>query len=256
MIKKIVYIGLIMLALSIIIYYAIFSSSLSSISSTAGYSRAYNNFTLNSNSINVFNFSSENSTASFYLESSNKPINAFLANSTGYKAWKALNLNSSDASSLTAVKSLEGKGVLIAYENVTNATVPAYSGAFYVYNNTNMTLGLLGSGTFYFITTLYDSNEVHASVNGTFIKNVTITGLISKAKDLSYDSLAVTVLFILSLIIILVGILKQDKSKQKEEIKPEVIDELYKNVKTQRQSEHAGKQQGNSGKGPKKGTQQ
>jgi hypothetical protein len=63
-------------------------------------------------------------------------------------------------------------------------------------------------------------------------------------------------MLIAGLIIILIGIMKQDKKKQSEEIKQEVVDKLYKGIKNsssedfaERKPKHrAGKEESGRGK--------
>lgn len=256
MIKKIVYIGLILLAVSIVSYYAVFSNTFNYVGYPNAYTKVYNNYTLSGNATDVFVFNSTYNTSNVYIETSHSRINAFLANSSGYSEWKALLGNSTGtAKELQTAKALEGKGVLILYENVTNATVPAYSGAAYYTNNSYLSLGVLGKGSFYFVSTLYNpSIEGKSVVNGTLVNNISIGNLAGKARSFSEMSILVTILFMISLVILLVGIIKQDNSKQNEDIKPEVVDELYKNIgKPDRGRHHAAKSIGSNRVNDRKG---
>ncbi len=62
-----------------------------------------------------------------------------------------------------------------------------------------------------------------------------------------------TLLFIASLVIILIGIMKQDTKKQKESIKPEIVDELYKGIKNSSAVEEKEKPKAKEEKAVKRG---
>ncbi|MCL5680325.1 MAG: hypothetical protein M1465_03240 [Candidatus Marsarchaeota archaeon] len=236
MIKRIVYIGLFLLAISIVAYYSVYSSIMSQ--TTAGYAqnitRIYDNFTLVNNSVGTFSFMSHVNNASIYVLRASAPVDVFVLNATGYGNWKNFVSNgSSTANDLRIAKSLEGKGAVMLYENVTNATMPvSFVKPIYVQNNSNITFGMLGQGKFYILSTLFPAtNNSKATVNSTLAPSIDISQSISDARSLSLVGIAATLMLIVSFVVILIGILRQDKSKQNEELKPEAVEELYKGIR-------------------------
>ncbi|EQD53298.1 hypothetical protein B2A_06274, partial [mine drainage metagenome] len=174
----------------------------------------------------------------------NAPVDVFLLNATGYDNWKSFVSNgSSTANDLRIAKSLEGRGAVMLYENVTNATMPvSFVKPIYVQNNPNITFGLLGQGKFYILSTLFPAaDNSKATVNSTLAPSINISRSISEAKSLSSVGIVATLMLVVSFIIILVGILRQDKSKQKEELKPEAVEELYKGIKNSSSETQSGK---------------
>jgi len=244
MIKRMIYVGLLLLAISIVLYYSVYSSLVNL--SNAGYAqnitRVYDNFTLTNNSVGTFRFLSHPGNSSVYVVRSSAPIDVFLLNATGYNGWKSLASNTSTtANDLEIAKALEGKGALILYANVTNATVPvSFVKPLYAQNDSNLSLGILGHGMFYVLSTISPySNTRKATVNSTIALNISIGNSLDKAKSLGYVGAVATLMLVVSFIVILVGILRQDKSKQKEELKPEVVDELYKGIKNSSSAENS-----------------
>ncbi|MEM0154526.1 MAG: hypothetical protein QW814_01675 [Methanothrix sp.] len=236
MMKRLIYIGLLLLVISIISYYAIYSSVVNLSSSGFGenITRVYDNYSLSSNSINIFSFNSTAGNASIYLERSNLPLDVFLLNSTGYSAWQTdINGSATAADYLAIAKRLEGNGAIILYSNVTNATIPVtFSKPIYLQNESNLSFGILGQGKFYVLSSIAANSLAHnATVKSTLAEGVSIGKSASSLGEFSFTGMAVTIMLIAGLVIILIGIMKQDKKKQSEEIKPEIVDELYKGIK-------------------------
>lgn len=261
MMKRLIYIGLLLLAISIVSYYAIFSALASPTSSVLGQNitRIYDNYTLSGNAINVFSFNSTPDNASIYLERSDVPLDVILLNGTGYGLWRT-EVNGSAAATgyLTLAKSLEGRGAVIIYTNITNATIPVtFSKPVYSQNESNLSLGILGAGRFYVLSAISPSSAVSkATVKSTLAEGITLGNSANRLSEFSLAGITVTIMLIAGLIIILIGIMKQDKKKQSEEIKQEVVDKLYKGIKNsssedfaERKPKHrAGKEESGRGK--------
>ena len=235
MMKRLIYIGLLLLAISIVSYYAIFSSLAgpSSAALSQNITRIYDNYTLSGNAINVFSFKSSPGNASIYLERSDLPLDVILLNSTGYGLWRAEANGSTAAGYLKLAESLEGKGAVIIYSNVTNATIPVtFSQPVYSQNESNLSLGILGPGRFYVLSAISTGSIGNsATVKSTLAEGISIGNSAGRLSEFSFAGIAVTIMLIAGLIIILIGIMKQDKKKQNEEIKQEVVDELYKGIR-------------------------
>lgn len=256
--KKLVYIGLLLLVISLVAYYSIYSSILSQTTSASSqnFTKVYDNFTLSGNSINILLFNSTAHNATIYVSNSNHPLNMFLLNKTGYDALEnSITKNSSVSTDFKIVEGLEGRGAIMIYQNATNVTIPAtFEKPVYTINDSNLSLGLLGSGRFYITTTLYNpSGASPVTVKSTLVSNVAISNALGSAEGLSVEGIAVTILLISSFVIILIGLLKQDKKKLKEEINPEVIDDLYRGIKTHPKKETAEKPIPSEKKSVKKG---
>ena len=235
MMKRLIYIGLLLVAISIVAYYAVFAAIVSPSSASLGQNvtRVYDNYTLSGNAINVFSFNSTPGNASIYLERSNEPLDVILLNSTGYGLWKA-GVNSSAALGyLSLAKSLEGKGAIMIYSNATNATIPVtFSVPAYAENESNLSLGLLGAGRFYVLSAISQHPNVStATVKSTLAEGISLGNSANRLDEFSLAGITVTIVLIAGLIIILIGIMKQDKKKQSEEIKQEVVDKLYRGIK-------------------------
>ncbi|MEM0201684.1 MAG: hypothetical protein QXR73_00710 [Candidatus Micrarchaeaceae archaeon] len=253
MMKRLIYIGLLLLAISIISYYAIYSSVVSLSSSGFGQNitRVYDNYSLSGNSINIFSFNSTTGNASIYLERSNLPLDVFLLNHTGYSLWRTdINGSATAANYLAIAKRLEGNGAIILYSNVTNATIPVtFSKPIYSQNESNLSFGILGRGRFYVLSAISANSSVHdATVKSTLAEGVSISNSANKLSEFSFVGMVVTIMLIAGLVIILVGIMKQDKKKQSEEIKPEIVDELYKGIKNSSSENHTAKRPKQSSK--------
>ncbi|MCL4387775.1 hypothetical protein M1567_01330 [Candidatus Marsarchaeota archaeon] len=227
---------MLLLAISIISYYAIFSALVSPTSSALGHNitRVYDNYSISGNSINVFSFNSTPENASVYFERSSAPLEVFLLNGSGYGLWRAeVNSSATSADYLSIAKGLEGRGALIIYDNATNATIPVtFSKPIYSENESNLSFGILGAGRFYVLSAVSPYSTVsNATVKSALAEGISLGGSANKLTEFSLSGIVVTLMLIAALIIILVGIMKQDTKKQAEEIKPEVVDALYKGIK-------------------------
>ncbi len=236
MMKRLIYIGLLLLAISIVSYYAIFSTIVGPGSQALGrnVTRVYDNYTLSGNSINVFSFNSTPGNASIYLERSNVPLDVILLNGSGYGLWRAEANSSATAKAyLSLAESLEGKGAVIIYSNVTNATIPlTFSKPVYTQNESNLSLGILGAGRFYILSAISQSPTVgDATVKSTLAGDISLGSTTGVLSEVSNAGIAVTITLIAGLVIILIGIMKQDKKKQGEDIKQEAVDKLYSGIK-------------------------
>jgi hypothetical protein len=242
MMKRLIYLGFLLVAISIVSYYAIFSSVSSQAGSALGQNvtRIYDNYSLSGNSINVFGFNSTAGNASIYLERSNSPLEVFLLNGTGYGRWKAAINGSENASGYMALaKRLEGKGALMIYYNVTNATIPVvFSKPVYAQNESNLSLGILGSGRFYVLSAMSPRSEAgNATVKSTLAEGISLYGSSGIAGEFSFAGMAVTITLVAGLILILIGIMKEDAKKHDDDIKPEAVDELYRGIRNSSSAE-------------------
>ncbi len=119
--KKIVYIGLAVIAISVIAYFAVGYSTAGPIENAFQSIFSSANITVGANSYNAFAVSSPgvkgNSTFLFLELTGNYSVNAYMFNASGYDAWRG-DVGVNGTTGLDAAKALEGRGALMIYENV------------------------------------------------------------------------------------------------------------------------------------------
>ena len=233
--KKIVYVGIAVLLAGLLAYFYVYSSISSAISasSTQVLSRVYKNFTLQQASYGVINFTGTAPNISAFVVEANKSVDVSLLNASAYALWgSSISSNKSAYGYAEAARSLEGRGAILLYENVTNATYPyTYAQPAYATNNTNATFGILPIGRYYIIVNGHNSSEGQIAVNSIVVGDVSVAENYDTLKSIGLLSVVAVLLFVIGLIIIIVGLFRKDKNKQGSEMSQEAIDKLYSGIR-------------------------
>lgn len=256
MIKKIVYIGLILLATALIVFMV--SGGISSeISQNLQGLAQSQNLTIPQNSFSYVAMPLSNS-STFYLAVANfsKPINVYLLNNSAFASWKSAVSGNTPVNSLGVAVSLEGKGAFYIYNSVTIATIPAYLG------NANITPLYSASinktyaaGNYYFVmdNTNDSSSALQVQSRVAYLPPVTNSSLKTGAfanignefQQEVYLGVFFFIFLVLGVIILVWGVMKKPKNEgeqaapgwkpqTKGELNPKYVNQLYKNVRRKR----------------------
>ncbi len=248
--KKIVYIGLGLIVLSIIVL-LLSSGTTSSLSQSLQSSFLTQNITVQAHNFASIQLNATNSSYIFVIGVMNNPANFYLFNSSAYSKWTSYIQTANSPSGLTKAISLEGNGVSIIYRNQTNVSIPSGTGfvqttPFYAISNQSM----FRKGTYYAVIdntngSASEANPVKASF--VYLPPITNQSLASGpfssfSKQLNQEILYGLAFFILiaaGIIVLIYGLIKKPKTPgggqpSQQKVNPKAdqqyVDNLYKNV--------------------------
>lgn len=249
MMKKFVYIGVILVVVALIIL--VLSGSLISLKGVLTQA----NYTVSSGMFSYLSLTLANQSAILLAGSFSGPLNFYLFNSSAFSKWSAAVDSANALPGYQVAQSLKGAGLFFEYRNVTSIIVPYQQG---VYNVTplyslNVSKGF-PAGTYYAVmdNTPGSPSAGHA-VNATLLYatqgSTSSNSAVSKFVDEEAAlGLAFLILLIAGIIVIIIGFIKKPKmmvqqqqttagtvpSQQKtgkNEMSDEQIDKLYKKIK-------------------------
>ncbi len=209
------------------------------------------NTTLAPNSTRSMQFNYTNGTVLVFLAHTNRSINFYLMNRSGYALFE-----SSNAPKYEEAVSLEGKGTVLVYNNATNASFPVYYDSNLIYQYPNSS-NQIATGTYYFIAdntkgSRSSSNDV--SLNIAYVPNfyhneTTATdyqNFVNSFNSEKTDGEIGGFLFIIGIVVILYGFIskrrwfKDRPTPQKEPVSDEEIDRMYRSVSRKDKNNKAG----------------
>ncbi len=131
--KKIVYIGLAVIIVSVVAIFAVGYSAEGSIVNTIQHIFSNSSAIVPANGVHSFVIRSPgitgNATFIFEVLTDNEPVNTYLFNGSGYASWNTTE-GRNGTTGLSAAQTLEGRGAMLIYENVT---------MLYIYADSNNT---------------------------------------------------------------------------------------------------------------------
>jgi hypothetical protein len=245
--KKILYIGLAMLAIAMLVLILNLSNTANI---TSGFSNVLvaQNITVPSDGFAPLVLNASNMSYFFIIAALNKPANIYLLNASGYSAWKTR--ASSNRTGLAEAILLEGRGAFAVYANAVNVTIPPSVGLsstpLYILNKS----GFYPAGKYYFIV---DNTNGSASAGSPIQEKVVYlppltnssmaTGAFSSlgsqiAQEVIYGVIFF-VLLVAGIVMLLYGYFKKPKNAQPDHpvsaklptnADQAYVDRLYKNI--------------------------
>jgi hypothetical protein len=251
--KKIVYIGIAFIIASTVVI-LISGSTTSSITTGLQKYLITDNITIKSGGISSTSLSIPANSFIFAFVDLNRSANIYLFNNSAYGVWKNETNTANSPTGLENAKSLEGAGAFAIYRNATNATIPSGLGSsgstpLYSVNQSQ----LFANGTYYFIIDNSNGSASSGSVvkgvieylppfiNSSFSSGV-FAGLGSQLSEAVTLGIIFFVLFIVGIILVIYGLIKQPKNtslpppkteqtgKLETKADQQYVDQLYKNI--------------------------
>ncbi len=237
--KRLVYFGLLLIVLSIILFGVIANSTSSTFSKLYG-DLVYKNITINPNSLYYISINSTTASPMLVGIGMHSPALVFLFNASSFSAWMS---GSGPKSGLGGALLLEGKGLMLAYNNTRNVSIPAEpnSALEYQSNSSGINLGELPIGGYKFvIDNANGSSSSNTAINATyvFLPSSSVANITSGTSGMGLLSVAALILFILGVVLLVYGIIKRSPSTSKSVVaglsggtpSDEAIDQLYKSI--------------------------
>ncbi|HUC39081.1 MAG TPA: hypothetical protein VL944_03040 [Candidatus Acidoferrum sp.] len=249
MLKKFVYIGLALIAVSVVLFFAAHGL----LTSVAQGLLAEQNTTVANRSFSYIALPLSNESV-FVAAAASSPINFYLFNTTGFSDWTAALGTNASMNGYDDAIALEGGGLLYGYHNVVEATIPPTHGGLAenatgtavanqsFYGSASISQGL--SGTYYaVIDNTNGSASSSTQVMATFLylsPTANFAGKEAAALGLIVMTTAFIVLLIIGLALIVYGFMKKPKTDASGTPLPTMkdvggmtdkqIDMLYKSV--------------------------
>ncbi len=261
--KRTIYLGVGLILVSIFIAFSI-SSGVSNISKNYIGLMTIKNATIAKNSFYTIGLTQSDIRSGFYAITSNS-INFYLMNSKAYKVWNNSKYIKEYKSGIIRAEHLEGKGVIVIYNNTSIASFPVVSSDKVLYsikgsnkinsnNSTNMTYYLVADNTngsrSEFTTVRYTLFYLPNLNSGNTAINQKYNRFKNNLRMIRIKALISGILFIAGIIVILYGFItkRRDKKKEdatKEDKNEEYINDLYKNIDTSIKKDKKPKQKKN-----------
>ena len=242
--KRLVYSGLLLIALSIILFSIIASSTSSTFSKLYG-DLVYKNITVNSNSLYYIDINSTASSPMLMGLDIHSPAQVFLFNASSFSAWVS---GTGPKSGISGAIQFEGKGLILAYNNTMNASIPVEPNNALVYqsNSSKIVSGELPTGSYKLvIDNANGSSSSSAAINATYVylPSSSVSTIIHSTSGMSMLSIVALIMFISGIALLVYGIIKKSAMVSKSAVaglsggtpSDEAIDQLYKSIDSGKQ---------------------
>ncbi|MCL4363029.1 hypothetical protein M1439_01105 [Candidatus Marsarchaeota archaeon] len=242
--KRLVYSGLLLIALSVILFSIIASSTSSTFSKLYG-DLVYKNITVNSNSLYYIDINSTTAYPMLMGLGMHSPAQVFLFNASSFSSWIS---GAGPKSGLSGAILFEGKGLMLAYNNTMNVSIPTEPNNALVYqsNSSKISSGELPIGSYKLvIDNANGSSSLNTAINATYVylPSSSISSITGSASGMGIMSIVALLLFISGLVLLVYGIIKRSPSVSKSAVaglssgtpSDEAIDQLYKGIDSGKQ---------------------
>lgn len=242
--KRLVYSGLLLIALSIILFGIIASSTSSTFSKLYG-ELVYKNITINSNSLYYIDINSTTASPMLMGLGMHSPAQVFLFNASSFSAWIS---GVGPKSGIRSVIPFEGKGLMLAYNNTMNVSIPAEPSNALVYqsNSSKISLGELPIGNYkLIIDNANGSSSLNTTINATYVylPSSSVSSITGSTNGVGLLSIAALLLFISGLALLIYGIIKRSSLVSKSAVaglssgmpSDEAINQLYESIDSGKQ---------------------
>ncbi len=280
MMKKVVYVGLLLIVIAVIIAIAgsfIGSNSLQGLQQSI----TQQNITVAAGTYQSVQLNNPNASSLVIIaEHSSSPVSVYLFNSSGFSLWKTALSANSEISGLQDAISLAGEGAIYIFNDSTLAIMPYNTSSSSTQSNTGAISSrplyypahvLLPIGTYYIVV---DNGQSGVSVNSRVAysapvpeQNVTTQLISPVAKELAFAAAfgtVVFVLFIIGMVITIWGLFKRPSDygtvgkiseppdRADEKAMNKYVDQLYKGVGKSKRGRRSVARRRRSAKTPKR----
>ena len=242
--KRLVYSGLLLMALSIILFGIIASSTSSTFSKLYG-DLVYKNITVNSNSLYYIDINSTTASPMLMGLGIHSPVQVFLFNESSFSVWVS---GTGPRSGISGATPFEGKGLILAYNNTMNASIPTEPNNALVYqsNSSKASPGELPIGSYKLvIDNANGSSSSNTAINATYVylPSSSVSSITGSTSGMGILSIVALLLFISGIALLIYGVIKKSAMVSKSAVaglssgtpSDEAIDRLYESIDSGKQ---------------------
>lgn len=233
--KKIVYIGLLLMALSVALFVSVSSSSLN----VPHGQQLVENMTIPVLGYKAMPITANGTSAIEFYTASSSASNVFLFNQSAFTAWNS-SMPSQPYNGLKLAESLEGMGAMVIYSGTPAALVPptlSYPPA-YISNALNESTGVVPAGAYYAVIENMNGTLVNANpINATFVYLPAVTSKLASQSFIRFsaEGIAAILLFVAGIVLAVYGAMRPSPAQAAKGVPTQAeVDALYHGIRSDR----------------------